>query len=87
LGDQAAFSTLTVQFEATPSTQTTSAASGWSINGTVDDATATLVKLGQGLASVGVWLVIVGLPVGVALAVLLPVYRLFRRLRRGRTAP
>ena len=51
LGDQAAFSTLTVQFEATPKTETTSATSGWNLNGTIDDATAALVKIGQGLAS------------------------------------
>jgi hypothetical protein len=87
LGDQAAFSTLTVQFEATPSTSTTSATSGWSINGTIDDATATLVKLGQSLASLGVWLVIVGLPVGFGLVVLLLVYRLSRRIRRRPAEP
>jgi hypothetical protein len=81
LGDQAAYSTLTVQFEATPNTQITSATSGWNINGTVDDATATLVKIGQDLASLGVWLLIVGLPVGLGLVVLLLVYRLFRRIR------
>jgi hypothetical protein len=81
LGDQAAYSTLTVQFEATPNTQITSATSGWNINGTVDDATATLVKIGQDLASLGVWLLIVGLPVGLGLLVLLLVYRLFRRIR------
>jgi hypothetical protein len=87
LGDQAAFSTLTVQFEATPRTSTTSATSGWSINGTIDDATATLVKMGQGLASLGVWLVIVGLPVGLALFVLFLIYRLFRRIRRRPAEP
>lgn len=87
LGDQAAFSTLTVLFEATPSTSTTSATSGWNINGTIDDATATLVKLGQSLASLGVWLVIVGLPVGFGLVVLLLVYRFFRKIRRRSAEP
>ena len=82
LGDQAAFSTLTVQFEATPRTETTSATSGWTINGSIDEAAATLVKIGQALASLGVWLVIVGLPVGLGLFVLLLVYRFFRRIRR-----
>ena len=47
----------------------------------IDDATATLVKIGQDLASLGVWLLIVGLPVGLGLLVLLLVYRLFRRIR------
>jgi hypothetical protein len=87
LGDQAAFSTLTVQFEATPRTETTSATSGWTINGTIDEASATLVKIGQGLASLGVWLVIVGLPVGLGLFVLLLVYRFFRRIRRRSAEP
>jgi hypothetical protein len=81
LGDQAAYSTLTVQFEATPKTETTSATSGWNLNGSIDDATATLVKIGQGLATLGVWLVIVGLPIGVGLLGLLLVYRLYRRVR------
>src|SRR5450759_218236 len=87
LGDQAAFSTLTVQFEATPRTETTSATSGWSINGTIDEAAATRVKIGQDLASLGVWLVIVGLPVGLGLFVLLLVYRFFRRIRRRPAEP
>ncbi len=87
LGDQAAFSTLTVQFEATPITEVTSATSGWSINGSVDDATATLVKLGQSLASLGVWLVIVGVPIGLGLLLLLLVYRLFRKIRRRPAEP
>ena len=81
LGDQAAYSTLTVQFVATPNTQTTSATSGWNLNGTIDDATAALVKIGQSLADLGVWLVIVGLPVGLGLLVLLLIYRVFRRFR------
>jgi len=81
LGDQAAFSTLTVQLVATPKTETTSATSGWNLNGTIDDATAALVKIGQGLAVLGVWLVIVGLPVGLGLLLLRLLYRLFRRFR------
>jgi uncharacterized paraquat-inducible protein A len=87
LGDQAAFSTLTVQFEATPKTQTSSATNGWTINGSVDDATAALVKAGQGIASATVWLVIVGIPAGLALLVLYLVYRLVRRIRRRLTEP
>ena len=81
LGDQAAYSTLTVQFEATPNTQTTSATTGWNINGTIDDATAALVKICQGIATLGVWVVIVGLPVGFGLLSLLLIFRLYRRVR------
>jgi hypothetical protein len=81
LGDQAAYSTLTVHFEATPKTETTSATNGWNLNGTVDDATATLIKIGQGIATLAVWLVIVGLPVGLGLLILILIYRLYRRVR------
>jgi hypothetical protein len=87
LGDQAAFSTLTVQFEANPKTEITSATSDWTINGSIDDATATLVKVGQGLASLGVWLVIVGIPVGLGLLVLFALYRLYRRFRPATPQP
>jgi hypothetical protein len=81
LGDQAAYSTLNVVFAATPKTETTSATSGWTINGSIDDATATLVKIGQSVASAAVWLIIVGLPVGAGLFVLYLFYRLYRRIR------
>jgi hypothetical protein len=87
LGDQAAFSTLTVQFMATGKTQTTTAASGWTINSTIDDATATLVKLGQSLASLTAWLIIVGLPVVLGLLILFAVYRLARRIWRRPAEP
>jgi len=87
LGDQAAFSTLTVQFEANPKTEITSATSDWTINGSIDDATATLVKVGQALASLGVWLVIVGIPVGLGLLVLFALYRLYRRFRPATPQP
>jgi hypothetical protein len=79
LGDQAAFSTLAVQFEAAPGTQTTTATTNWNINGTIDDATATLVEMGQALVSLGVWLIIVGLPVGFVLLIVFVVYRFVRR--------
>ena len=82
LGDQASFSTLTVQFEATPGTQTTTATTAWSINGTIDDATATLVKLGQAAASLAIWLLIVGLPLALVALLAYVVYRVGRRFLR-----
>jgi hypothetical protein len=84
LGDQAAYSTLTVQFEATPATATTSATSGWNLGGTIDDAVAALVKISQGLAVAIVWALIVGGPIAVGLLILFLVYRLFRRIRPRR---
>jgi hypothetical protein len=82
LGDQAAMSTLTVQFEATPKTETTAATNNWDLGQTVDDATAALVKVGQIMATALVWLVIVGLPILLVLGVLYLIYRLVRRQRR-----
>ena len=87
LGDQAAFSTLTVQFMAAAKTQTTVAASDWTINSTIDDATATLVKLGQSLASLTAWLIIVGLPIGLGFLILFAAYRLVRRIWRRPAEP
>ena len=85
LGDQASMSTLTVQFMATPKTETTAATNNWDFGQTVDDATAALVKVGQSAATTLVWLVIVGLPILLGLAVLYLIYRLVRRLRRRTT--
>jgi hypothetical protein len=85
IGDQASMSTLTVQFMATPKTETTAATNNWDFGQTVDDATAALVKVGQSAATALVWLVIVGLPILVGLGVLYLIYRLLRRLRRRST--
>ena len=89
LGDQAAFSTLSVQFEAMPGTQTSSAASDWNVSGAVDDATATLVRIGQSLVIVGIWVVIVGLPLGLGFLLVLAAYRVVRKVLRrpAATAP
>lgn len=62
LANQAALGTLTVQFGG-PVMAASAAQQGWDLGHEVDAALATLVKLGQGLASIGVWLVIVFLPV------------------------
>jgi len=84
MGDQASYSTLTVQFQAVPKTETTTAASGWNLGSTVDDATASLVKIGQALASLAVWVLIVGGPLAVLLLIGAGLYRLLRRIRRGK---
>ena len=87
LGDQAAFSTLTVQFEAAPGTLTNTAASDWNVNGAIDDAAATLVRIGQALVIMGIWLVIVGLPLGLGFLLVFAAYRFVRRIWRRRMAP
>jgi hypothetical protein len=82
LGDQASYSTLTVQFQATPATETTVASGDWNLGGTVDAAAAALVKVGQAAATAVVWVLIVGGPLVVVLLILFALYRMVRRFRR-----
>ena len=88
LQDQAAYGTLTVGFEE-PVAIVAQAAQGWDPAMQVDRAVAQLVELGQGIATAGIWLAIVGLPflvlLGLAIGLLL---LLFRRLPvRSRRPP
>ena len=85
LGDQASYSTLTVQFQATPKTETTVATGDWSLGGTVDAAAAALVKVGQAGATAAVWVLIVGGPLAIVLLILFVLYRAGQRLRRRLT--
>jgi hypothetical protein len=82
LKDQAAMSTLSVAFTLPAKTVTTVAASEWNLNGQVDQAVAALVRIAQGLATIAVWAVIVGLPVLVGLLILWLLFRIFRRFSR-----
>jgi Ca-activated chloride channel family protein len=87
LGDQAAMSTVAVTFQLPSETVTTETSKGWELGSQVDQAAAQLVRIGQGLATIGVWAVIVGLPVALALLILFLAWRLTRRLLgRGRRA-
>jgi hypothetical protein len=85
LDDQAAMSTLTVDFSLPATTVTTQAAQDWSLGYQVDSAVAALVRIGQGLATLAVWAVIVVLPVGVALLVLAGFWLVLRRISRRRS--
>jgi hypothetical protein len=82
LKNQAAMSTLGVTFSLPGKTVTTEATQQWNIGGQVDEAGAALVHIGQGLATIAVWAVIVGLPVMIALILLLLVWRIARRVAR-----
>jgi len=86
LGDQAAMSTVTVTFTLPNETVTTQTTQGWQLGGQIDQAVAQLVRIGQGLVTIVVWAVIVGLPVLLALLVLFLAWRLSRRLA-GRNRP
>jgi hypothetical protein len=90
LKNQAAMSTLTVSFQLPPATVTTQATQDWTLSKQVDEAGAALVRIGQGLATMAVWLFIVVLPIAVAVLLLLAVFwivrRIGRRVRRGNAA-
>ena len=87
LGDQAAMSTVTATFMLPSQTVTTQTAQGWQLGGQVDQAVAQLVRIGQGLATIVVWAVIVGLPTLLGVIAVLILLAIFRRvLRRGRRA-
>jgi hypothetical protein len=62
LEDQATYGTLAVTFEV-PVLPVAEVQKGWDLQAEVDRALAQLVQLGQGLATVGIWFVIVILPV------------------------
>ena len=88
LADLAAMSTLTVTFQLPAKTVTTQATQDWTLGSQVDEAGAALVRIGQGLATIGVWIVLVVFPLGLAALILIGVAKLTRRIvgRGGRRA-
>ena len=84
LKNQAAMSTLTVSFSTPGQTDTTQAAQGWDLGAQIDQAVATLVHIGQGLVTIVVWAVVVGLPVAIGLALLWAIWWIVRRIARRR---
>ena len=82
LKNQAAMSTLTVSFSTPAETDTTQAAQGWDLGAQIDQAVATLVHIGQGLVTIVVWAVIVGLPIVIGLVLLWVVWLIVRRIAR-----
>lgn len=85
LGNQADLSTLTVtlQPKAQPIQQ---ASSTWDPGETVSNAVSALLQIGQGLATFGIWLAIVGLPVIVVLGILALILARTGLLRRPAAA-
>jgi hypothetical protein len=80
LANLAAMSTLTVTFQMPARTVTTLATQDWTLGSQVDEAAAALVRIGQGLATIVVWIAIVVLPLGLAVVILLGVTKLTRRV-------
>ena len=84
LNDQAAMSTLTVSMSLAGPTVTTQATQDWTLANQIDQAAAALVRIGQGIVTLGVWAVIVVVPVGLGLLILLGLLVIARRIgRRG----
>lgn len=87
LRERAAFGTLAVTYEQ-PLVAVSAAHEGWELRTEIDRAIAQLVHLGQFAASLGVWLLIVGLPVLVpVILVALVAVRLRRRTNWRAGAP
>ena len=77
LKDQAAMSTLTVSFQLPSAT----VAQDWTLGSQVDQALAALVRIGQGLATIAVWFLIVAVPSAIGLLILFGLWKLARRAR------
>jgi hypothetical protein len=85
LKDQAALATLTVDFALPPTQAVVETSRGWDPGAQLDQASAALLGIGQALASGGIWLIVVGLPVGLlALIVIGLAWLVARRVRRLR---
>jgi hypothetical protein len=85
LSNQAAMSTLTVTFALPSKTVTALATQDWTLGSQVDQAGAALVRIGQGLATIAVWIFVVVLPLALAILILLGIWMVGRRLLgRGR---
>ena len=82
LANQAAMSTVTVTFQLPQKTVTTQATQDWTLGNQVDEAAAALVRVGQGLATIVVWIAIVVLPIGLAALLLFGIAKLTRRILR-----
>ena len=91
LEEQAAYGTLTVTFvlPATPVVEEVQA--GWDPAADADAATATLIGFGQQLVSIGIWVGIVGIPIGIGFAILIAftvlAWRVARRPQAGVVEP
>lgn len=88
LNDRAGYATVTAYFS-TPVIAVEAASSEWQPATTVDEAAASLISLLQGVASAGIWFLIVWLPILLVLALLAGLGAWFARrlgIRRPRAA-
>ena len=88
LENQAALATLTVNFTPPPAVAVNQVREGWDPAHEVDQAAAALVGLGQGIAGLGIWLLIVWLPILLVVGLIaLIALVVVRRVRRGAVPP
>jgi hypothetical protein len=88
LTNQAALATLNIAFNPPPVAEVEQASTGWDLGREIDSALASLVRLGQAVASLLIWLIIVVLPVLVPVLIgIWVVNRLYVRWRRAHPAP
>ena len=84
LKDQASLATLSVLYALPPTPATVETSRAWDPGAQLDQASSALLGIGQALASAGIWLVVVGLPIGLAVLLLLALAILIgRRIRRS----
>jgi len=87
LNDRAGYATLTVDFNV-PILAVEVAQQGWEPTTVVDEAAATMVSVLQGLATAGIWFVIVWLPILLVVGIVaVIVVAIARRLGYGRRTP
>ncbi len=87
LSDRAGYATLTVQFNA-PLVAVEVAQQAWEPTTVIDEAAASMVSVLQGLATAGIWFVIVWLPILIVFGIVAAiVVAIARRLGYGRRTP
>ncbi|MEP7360807.1 MAG: hypothetical protein ABI744_04430, partial [Chloroflexota bacterium] len=80
LSNQAALATLDVGFNVPATPEVAQASEGWDLGKEIDSALASLVRVGQSVATALIWLFIVALPVVLPILLILwIVARLYRR--------
>jgi Domain of unknown function (DUF4349) len=87
LKDQASLSTLTVLFQTPVPTAVKVTTKGWDPGAEFDQAVSQILGLGQGVATAGIWLVVVVLPVVIVLAVLFLILSVLARRFGWRLIP
>lgn len=87
LNDRAGYATLTVQFNV-PILAVEVAQKGWDPSSVIDEAAASMVSVLQGLATAGIWFVIVWLPILLIVGLVAVIaVAIARRLGYGRRTP